>query len=48
MLYLYYINFALIFMVTKILISINIGVTIVLSPLRNSALANILITITGG
>jgi hypothetical protein len=35
-------------MVTKTLISIGIGVIIGLSPLRNSALAKLLITITGG
>jgi len=33
---------------TKTLISIGIGIAIGLSPLRNSALAKILITITGG
>jgi hypothetical protein len=34
--------------VSKTLISIVIGVAIGMSPLRNSALANIWITITGG
>ena len=34
-------------MLTKTLISIGIGVVIGLSPLRNSSLAKILITITG-
>ena len=33
---------------TKLLISITIGAAIGLSPLRNSALADILIAITGG
>ncbi len=33
---------------TKILLSIGIGIAIGLSPLRNSSLAKILITITGG
>ena len=37
-----------VFMVTKTLISIGIGVVIGLSPLRNSSLAKIWITITGG
>jgi hypothetical protein len=35
-------------MIPKTLISIGIGVAIGLSPLRNSQLARILITITGG
>jgi hypothetical protein len=35
-------------MVTKTLISVAIGIAIGLSPLRNSLLAKILITITGG
>ena len=35
-------------MLTKTLISIGIGVVIGLSPLRDSSLAKILITITGG
>ena len=35
-------------MLTKTLISIGIGVIIGLSPLKNSSLAKILITITGG
>lgn len=35
-------------MVSKTLISIGIGVAIGLSPLRNSQLAKIIITITGG
>ena len=35
-------------MVSKTLISIGIGVIIGLTPLRNSALAKFLITITGG
>ena len=35
-------------MVSKTLISIGIGIAIGLSPLRNSQLAKILITITGG
>ena len=35
-------------MLTKTLISIGIGAAIGLSPLRNSLLAKILITITGG
>lgn len=43
-----YIKLIVLFMLTKTIISIGIGVTIGLSPLRNSALAKILITITGG
>ena len=35
-------------MVLKTTISILVGVTIGLSPLRNSKLAKILITVTGG
>jgi len=35
-------------MVSKTLISIGIGVAMGLSPLRNSQLAKIIITITGG
>jgi hypothetical protein len=35
-------------MISKTLISIGIGVAIGLSPLRNSQLAKITITITGG
>ena len=35
-------------MTTKTLISIGIGVVIGLSPLRNSSLAKLIITITGG
>lgn len=35
-------------MVPKTLISIGIGVLIGISPLRNSTLAKIIITITGG
>ena len=35
-------------MVTKLLISIGIGVVIGVSPLRNSSLAKLLIAITGG
>jgi len=41
-------NQYLYFMLTKTLISIGIGVAIGLSPLRDSSLAKILITITGG
>lgn len=35
-------------MLTKTLISIGLGAAIAMSPLRNSSLVNILITITGG
>jgi hypothetical protein len=35
-------------MITKTFISIGIGVLIGLSPLRNSTLAKIIITVTGG
>lgn len=35
-------------MLTKTFISIGIGVLIGLSPLRNSTLAKLIITITGG
>jgi hypothetical protein len=35
-------------MITKTLISIGIGVLIGISPLRDSTLAKIIITITGG
>jgi hypothetical protein len=35
-------------MLTKTLISIGVGVVIGLSPLRNSSLANLIITIIGG
>lgn len=35
-------------MFTKTIISIGIGIAIGLSPLRDSSLAKILITITGG
>lgn len=35
-------------MLRKTLISVGIGILIGISPLRNSALANILIMITGG
>lgn len=35
-------------MVSKTLISIGIGIAIGLSPLRNSQLAKIVITVTGG
>ena len=33
---------------TKILVSVGIGVAIAISPLRDSALANFLVAITGG
>ena len=35
-------------MITKTLLSIGIGIAIGLSPLRNSSLTKLLITITGG
>lgn len=35
-------------MITKTFISIGIGVALAMSPLRDSALANFLVAITGG